>query len=231
MLPKQIPTAVGRIPWLTWLLIGLHLLTLSWVLSLAPETRPFVLRDVGLVPLRDGLDPFSWSSITAVWRSLFLVASLPLLFLNLLTLGLLGPTVEDRLGRLPYLMLYLGGGYLGLLLQLLGEPLSPWPILGNSGAIAAVGGAFLLLTPMARFADLPLANRLTDLAGVPAVLLIPLWYIGQLLSIFPIPGITSGVSLLITFNALLITFVVGLVLTWLILQIWPQLRPDRLATA
>ena len=228
MLPKQTPTAVRRIPWLTWLFIGLHLLALSWILSLTPETRPFVLRDVAVVPLRDGVDAFSWSSITAVWRSLFLVASLPLLLLNLLTLGLLGPSVEDRLGRLPFLLLYLTGGYLSLLLQLLGEPLSPWPVLGNSGAVAAIAGAFLLLCPTAGLADLPLMHRFNDLAVLPAVALIPLWYIGQLFIIFTIPGVTTTVSLLIIFVALLITFLFGLLMTWFTLQIWPELRPDKL---
>ncbi len=228
MLPKQTPTAVRRIPWLTWLFIGLHLLALSWVLSLTPATRPFVLRDVGLVPLRDGLDAFGWSSITAVWRSLFLVASLPLFLLNLFTLGLLGPHVEDRLGRLPFLMLYLAGGYIGLLLQLLGDPLSPWPVLGNSGAVAAIAGAFLLLCPTAGLAELPLMHRLADLAILPAVVLIPLWYIGQLFIIFTIPGVTTAISLLVVLVALLISFLFGLLMTWFIMQIWPELRPDKL---
>ena len=226
MLPQQSPTAVRRIPWLTWFLIGLHLLAFTWLLSLSNEVRPFVLREMGVVPLRDVLDPFGWSTITAVWRGLFLVSSLPLFLINLLTLYLLGPAVEDRLGRLPFLILYLVGGFLGLFLQLLGEWVSPWPLVGNSGAIAAVAGAFLLLFPTASFAAIPPLNRLSALASVPAVVLIPLWYAAQLLGGISLLGITTGVSLIVTLLALLLTFVVGLLIAWLTLQIWPHLRPD-----
>jgi membrane associated rhomboid family serine protease len=226
MLPKQSSTAVRRIPWLTWFLIGFHLLVFSWLLSLAPAARPFVLAEWGVVPLREVADAFGWQSITAVWRSLFLVGSVPLFILNLVTLYLLGPVVEDRLGRVPFLILYLAGGYLALLLQMLGESSAPWPVVGNSGAVAALAGAFLLLFPTTRLSAIPPLNYFDGLAAVPAVLLIPLWYVGQLLGVFSWMGVTVGVSLIVTLLALLVTFLVGLLIAWLALQIWPHLRPE-----
>ena len=69
---------------------------------------------------------------------------------NMLFLWIFGDNVEDRFGRLRFLLFYLGCGAAASAAHLLAQPDSPVPTIGASGAIAGVMGAYLLLYPRAR---------------------------------------------------------------------------------
>jgi membrane associated rhomboid family serine protease len=108
-------------------------------------------------------------------RSLFLHGSFPALLVDVLALGVFGLGVEDALGRVRFLVLYLLGGGLALGLRLLVVPNSPAPAFGAVAAVAAVLSAYLILRPRARVVSLVPLPFFATIVEVPAVLYLALW--------------------------------------------------------
>ena len=102
----------------------------------------------------------------------FLHASWWHLLGNLLFLWVFGPAVEARLGRVRFLPFVLGIGYAAFLVEAVADASSVQPVIGGSGVVAAVLGAYLVLFPGAR---LRLVSREGEGGGVPAWILIALW--------------------------------------------------------
>ena len=130
-----------------------------------------------------GLIPAAPSAL-AFLTCLFVHAGWLHLLGNLLMLYLSGPFVEDAFGRPIFLTLYLAGGVLASLVQLSATPNSTVPIVGASGAIAAVMGAFLVrfARRKVRFFYFLWLLFLPPLRGtftVTAVLVLPLWLVQQ----------------------------------------------------
>ncbi|MGZ6371850.1 MAG: rhomboid family intramembrane serine protease, partial [Candidatus Limnocylindria bacterium] len=99
-----------------------------------------------LVPQAPGPDPIYLTLLT----SMFMHGSWLHLGGNMLFLWIFGDNVEHRAGPLPYLVAYLGAGLVGSGAQIVGDPSSPIPSLGASGAISGVLGAYLVLFPRNR---------------------------------------------------------------------------------
>ncbi len=102
----------------------------------------------------------------------FLHASWWHLLGNLLFLWVFGPSVEERLGRVRFLPFVLGVGYAAFLVEAVADASSVQPVIGGSGVVAAVLGAYLVLFPGAR---LRLVSREGEGGGIPAWILIALW--------------------------------------------------------
>lgn len=101
---------------------------------------------------------------------------------NMLYLWVFADNVEDRLGRLRFLLFYLLAGVLANYAQVLVAPSSTVPLVGASGAVAGVLGAYFVTFPRARvLALVPLGLFLT-VTEVPAVIFLFLWFGLQLLS-------------------------------------------------
>jgi len=112
---------------------------------------------------------------------------------NMLYLWIFGNNVEDRFGRLGFLLFYLAGGVVAALSQVFTDPSSGAPLIGASGAIAAVLGAYLVLYPGARVLSLVFLGFFYQLIQVPAIIVLVLWFVLQLLSGFASLGAaTSG---------------------------------------
>lgn len=86
----------------------------------------------------------------ALLATMFLHGSIPHLFGNLLFLWVFGNNIEDRKGWWRYLLLYLVGGVVATGAHVVVDPSSTVPVVGASGAIAAVMGAYLFCYPSAR---------------------------------------------------------------------------------
>jgi len=121
----------------------------------------------------------SWAA--SVFVAMFLHAGWLHIGGNMLFLWVFGNNVEDRLGRLGYLLFYLLGGVAAFALQLLIAPGSTIPTLGASGAIAAVLGAYLVAFPRARVLTLVFFFLIT-FVELPAYLVLGLWFVIQLFS-------------------------------------------------
>lgn len=94
-----------------------------------------------------------------------------------------GPGVEDAMGRPRYLLFYLCGGLVAFLAQVLATAGSTIPMLGASGAIAAVMGAFLIMYPHDRIKSVVLLGWWVNVTFIPAAVLIGIWFLLQLVSI------------------------------------------------
>ena len=103
---------------------------------------------------------------------------------NMLFLWIFGNNVEDRLGRIPFLIFYLVGGITAALAQVVIDPHSTVPLVGASGAIAAALGAYIVLFPGARILSLVFLGFFYQLLEVPAVVLLGFWFVLQLVNGF-----------------------------------------------
>jgi membrane associated rhomboid family serine protease len=123
---------------------------------------------------------------------MFLHGSFLHIFGNMLFLAIFGPTIEDSMGRVRFLVFYLLGGLVALGAQVLVGPNSTTPTLGASGAIAAVLGGYIVLYPRARILSLVLVIFFVTIVEVPAVLLLGFWFVVQVY--FGAAGLASPVG-------------------------------------
>jgi membrane associated rhomboid family serine protease len=146
---------------------------------------------------------------------------------NMLYLWIFGNNIEDRFGHLGFLAFYLGGGIVAAAAQVLVDPTSTVPVIGASGAIAAVLGAYLVLFPGARVLSLIYFGLFFQLIQVPAIVLLGFWFAVQVFdSVVSLGGAGSsgGVALFAHVGGFLAGVIVGL----LVRQIATGGRPRSL---
>jgi membrane associated rhomboid family serine protease len=147
-----------------------------------------------------------------VLTSMFLHAGWLHLLGNLLFLWIFGARLEDRVGRIRFLLIYLVGGVVAVAAQTLSDPTSTEPMIGASGAIAAVLGAYLLLFPRARIQSLVFLGFFYQLIAVPAVIVLGFWFLLQVVDGIGSLGATTGVTGGVAFFAHIGGFVAGALL-------------------
>jgi rhomboid family protein len=116
---------------------------------------------------------------------------------NLLFLWIFGVNVEDRIGRPAFLALYLVGGFAAAALYAVTDPSSNLPMIGASGAISAVLGAYLVLFPGARIQSLVFLGLFYQLIAVPSIIVLGFWFVLQLIDGIAVLGagdLTGGVA-------------------------------------
>ena len=125
-------------------------------------------------------DVLSWPPLfLTLISSQFLHGGFLHLASNLLYLWIFGDNVEDRLGHARFLLLYLGSGVTAAVTQILMTPNSAIPMVGASGAIAGVLGAYLLLFPSARVVTLVPLGFFLETVELPAFLFLGFWFLLQ----------------------------------------------------
>jgi membrane associated rhomboid family serine protease len=137
-----------------------------------------------------------WSSqaILGIFGSMFLHGGWLHILGNMLFLWIFGNNVEDRLGRIPFLLFYLVGGIAAALTQVWIAPSSDVPLVGASGAIAAVLGVYFVLYPGARILALVFLGFFYQLLEVPALIVLGYWFVLQLISGFGALGASTADS-------------------------------------
>jgi len=157
-----------------------------------------------------GLQPTPFSVYITFFTSIFMHGGIAHLFGNMLFLFIFGDNVEDRLGHFRYFIFYLVVGVLASVSHIIvtymfgGNPLIP--VLGASGAISGILAAYLVLYPKKRVRVI-VFYFLTE---VPAIIVIGLWFVFQLMSGIGMLGsnLESGVA----YGAHVGGFVSGLIL-------------------
>lgn len=142
---------------------------------------------------------------------------------NLLFLWIFANNIEDDLGRLPFLLFYLGGGVVAGLTQVAIDPTSTVPMIGASGAIAAVLGGYIVLYPRARITSLVFLGFFYQLIDVPAIVVLGFWFALQLIdgiASLGLSGSEGGVAIFAHIGG----FVAGLVAARLLL-VFRRRRP------
>jgi len=188
MIPLKDDTPSARKAYVTISLIVACSTVFLWQRSLdASESRravaalgaiPAVLLGNARLPLDLEWIPRYGSLIT----SMFLHGGWLHLLGNMLYLWIYGDNVEDCMGRARYLLFYCACGIVAIFAQALFDPHSAYPIIGASGAISGVLGAYLLLFPRAKVLTLVLLPFFFRALRLPAMLLLLLWFAVQLLS-------------------------------------------------
>ncbi len=226
MLPLRDNVPTRSRPFVTWALILVNLLV--WVLYQLPDLEGSV-RELAYQPCevvdscaRTGED---WP-LTAL-TSMFMHGGWEHLLGNMLFLWIFGNNIEDRLGRVRYLLIYLVGGFAATAAQTIvtlgngSDQEATIPNVGASGAVSAILGAYLLLFPRAKVLTL----IFFILREVPAILFLGIWFAFQLLD--------GGVALAspqegggVAFFAHIGGFVFGFLLVKLVQQRRP-LRPTH----
>jgi membrane associated rhomboid family serine protease len=125
-----------------------------------------------------GGQPPTWLT---VFTSMFMHGGVLHLLGNMLFLWIFGNTVEDSMGRARFVVFYLLGGVAALALQAAVDPSSVVPTVGASGAVAGVLGGYALLYPRARVVTLVLLVFLVTVITLPALVVLGLWFVVQLL--------------------------------------------------
>ena len=114
---------------------------------------------------------------------------------NMWFLWVFGDNVEDAMGPLRYLLLYLVCGLAAAGAQIASDPASLIPMVGASGAIGGVMGAYARLYPRARVHTLIILGFFVTTAAIPAIFMLGYWFILQLLGGLPaLGGGTGGVA-------------------------------------
>jgi len=228
-LPLYDDNPIQRPPVVTWTLIGMCVGAYLWELGQDQEAVAYqygmipavLFGHVQLLPGSAAIPP--WATI---FTSMFLHGGLPHLGGNMLFLWIFGNNIEDVLGGPRYLLLYLASGVAAALTQALPDPASDIPMIGASGAIAGVLGAYLLLYPWANVHVFVWIIIFFRIVTLPAWLLLGLWFLMQLVS-----GLGAGVrSPGIAFWAHVGGFVTGIGLLALLRPSgMPLLHPSRSA--
>ena len=185
-----------------------------WQLGLGEEAGFHALYSFGLVPavLFDHVElPEALARVPAtatLFTSMFMHGGWGHLLGNLLYLWIFGNNIEDRFGHVRFLLFYLLCGVAAALAQALPDTTSQVPMVGASGAISGVLGAYLLLFPRARVLVVIPIGLYPYTVRLPALVVLGFWFLLQLISqLASEPGL-GGVA----FRAHIGGFVAGMAL-------------------
>ncbi len=120
-------------------------------------------------------------NVMTMFTSMFLHGGFLHLAGNMLYLWIFGNNVEDALGHMKFIIFYLVSGLVAAGFQLFYDPSSNVPMIGASGAISGVLGAYLVLYPYARIKTLLIIIVFIKVIELPAVLLLTIWFFMQVL--------------------------------------------------
>jgi membrane associated rhomboid family serine protease len=204
-------------PVVTVALIAVVTLVFLWQLSLGPRGAEAAAYSLGLIPsVLFGINTLPAELIAVppvltILTSMFLHGGWLHLIGNMLYLWIFGDNVEDAMGHGRFLLFYLACGVAAALAQALPDPQWTLPMIGASGAISGVLGAYLLLYPRAHVLVLVPIGFFLQTLRLPAGVVLLLWFGLQFLSNLFAPAGGGEVA----FRAHLGGFVAGLVLVGL----------------
>lgn len=180
MFPLYDTVRSHRFPFVNFILIAVNVLVFLYEVQLTPAALQAFIFEWGVIPADVVRDP------AAAWRTVF--ASMFLhggwfhIINNMWVLFIFGDNVEAGMGSVRYLVFYLLSGVAAVVLQTYTLPSSTVPMIGASGAIAGVLGAYLILFPRSRIASLVPILFIFTIIEIPAVLFLVFWFVSQLYS-------------------------------------------------
>lgn len=188
------------VPIVTWALIGACVAVFVWQLSLSESEAERAVFLYGMVPAvvfggASVSDPAAIPGWATVITSMFMHGSLAHVGGNMLYLWIFGDNVEHSMGRIRFIVFYLLTGTIAALAQGLQAPQSDIPLIGASGAISGVLGAYLLLHPFAhiRVIIMPLPFFIRVMS-IPAIAVLGFWFVLQFLSGLAVEADKGGVA-------------------------------------
>ena len=185
-------------PYVSWTIIGINIAVFLWQVSLGSEGGEVAVYSFGFIPARfftgaelpPELEILSPSM--TILSSMFMHGGWLHLGSNMLYLWIFGDNIEDSMGHVRFLIFYLLCGVAAALAQGFVDPASEIPMIGASGAISGVLGGYILLHPGATVRVLIFLGIFATVAHVPALIVLGLWFLLQLLSGFMTPTTEGG---------------------------------------
>lgn len=184
MLPLKDDIPSRRFPLVTYGIIAVNVVIFMFEATMGSEQLQAFFQLVAVIPaeytafLRGEPVPLL-KLLVAPFASMFLHGGWMHLFGNMWFLYLFGDNVEDAMGHFRFLVFYLLSGLAATAAHIFVNPLSPIPIVGASGAISGVVGAYFLMFPTARVLTLVPVFFFFDIVLLPAVVFIGLWFLFQ----------------------------------------------------
>ena len=185
----------GRMPVISWLILAICILVFFWQTGLSAAAEYELFIGYGVVPallfgnqsLPDEVAAVSpWLSI---FTSMFLHGGWLHLGSNMLYLWIFSDNVEDSMGPVKFILFYALCGVGAAFSQSLIDPFSVTPMVGASGGIAGILGAYILLHPKAAVRVFMLILIFIRIINLPAWLVLGVWIAGQFVSA---PAALSG---------------------------------------
>lgn len=215
MIPLKDDNPTRSIPFVTVSLIVANAAVFVWEMMLPPDAYGTLIQTLGVTP-------FSLTHVTleagrllhgglSLFTAMFLHGSIPHVAFNMLYLWIFGNNVEDVMGHGRFVVFYLACGLIASITQVAASPLSEVPMIGASGAVSGILGAYFVLFPTARVLTLVFLVFFIRVVPLPAIILLGFWFLLQVLDIGPlasggvavlahIGGFMSGAALIVAFR-------------------------------
>jgi membrane associated rhomboid family serine protease len=187
MIPIKDDNPTSTIPYVTVGIIAVNVAIFIFQMLMSPsEGRAFIFRTAAI--------PFEITHFSDVQPQNFVPPPLTLFtamfvhggFLhlggNMLYLWIFGDNIEDRIGHMRFLLFYLATGVVASLFHVVIHSNSTVPMIGASGAVAGVLGAYFLLFPRAHVLTLIIFFFFVHMVRIPAMVFLGLWFAFQILS-------------------------------------------------
>lgn len=181
MFPLKDSIKSSSFPFVNYLLISLNIFVYFYQLQLGSALSVLYLEyglisqkflaPIGLVGMVERFIP--------LFSYMFLHGGFLHLFSNVYFLYIFGDNVEDQLGHVKYLMLYISFGVLSALTQVFMFTQSPYPLIGASGAVAGVMGMYMIFYPKAKVKTLVFIIIFITVLDIPAVVFLGIWFLIQ----------------------------------------------------
>jgi membrane associated rhomboid family serine protease len=162
------------VPVVTVSLIVVNSIVFLYEWMLPPQALQAFTVQYALIP--------AFFSVPSVFTSMFLHAGWMHVIGNMLYLWIFGDNIEDQLGHFGFLIFYLAAGAVAAVAQVFINPSTLTPMVGASGAIAGVMGAYFVLYPESRILTAIFIVIFFDLVEIPAIFFLGIWFLMQLLS-------------------------------------------------
>lgn len=182
----------GHKPFFSYLLIGINILVFVIQVTMPPGLQQGFVMEYGVIPkeIIHGQDYFT------LLTNMFLHGGWMHLIGNMLFLWVFADNIEAVIGKIPFILFYLGGGLAASAAHILFNPDSSIPAIGASGAISAVLGAYLVMFPASKIKVFVLF--LFRSYYMPALFFLGIWgvqqFINGFISIVPSSAYTSSVA-------------------------------------
>ncbi|UCD17363.1 MAG: rhomboid family intramembrane serine protease [Candidatus Zixiibacteriota bacterium] len=186
-------------PYATVALIAINVLIYLYSLPMSARGYQIFLFQFGLIPfevthLTELTPQFSVPILLTPFSSMFLHGGFMHLAGNMLYLWIFGNNIEDYLGPVKFILFYVVSGLAAAFLFIIFSPSSQIPMVGASGAIAGIMGAYIVLYPRARIVTLLFLFYFIRLIHVPASVVLGFWFVYQLFMSAAAAGGGGGVA-------------------------------------
>ena len=171
-------------PVVTISLIALNTLLFLYQLQLDDQALQDLVFDLGVIPAH--------LSYRDILTSMFLHGDFLHFLGNMVFLWIFGDNVEDRAGHGGFLLFYMGTGGMAALTQVFANPTSVVPMIGASGAIAGVMGAYFVLYPHSRILTAVFLVVFLDIIEIPAIFFLGVWFLLQVVHGTLSAGVDGG---------------------------------------